>query len=86
MIDLMLNVPHLKGQIYESSFSPCCQIRKYRSVVLLQNLVTDWVEGETAFLNAFHPITPSTTDTVCILEKHPFFKCMFLENFRSNLF
>lgn len=67
MIDLMLNVPHSKGQNYESSFSPCRQIRKLRSVALLQNLVTDWVEGETAFPNAFHPITPSTTINVCVL-------------------
>ena len=68
MIELMLNVPHSKGQIYESSFSPCCQTRKLRSVALLQNLVTDWVEGETTFPNAFHPITPSTTiNGVCTL-------------------
>lgn len=31
------------------------------------NLVTDWVEGETTFPNAFHPITPSTTINVCEL-------------------
>jgi len=66
MIDKVLNVPNSKRQNYESSFSPCCQIRKLRSVALLQNLVTDWVEGETAFPNAFHPITPSTTINVCV--------------------
>ena len=67
MIELMLNVPHSKGFLVESSFSPCCQTRKLRSVRLLQNLVTDWVEGETTFPNAFHPITPSTTINVCVL-------------------
>ena len=67
MIDKVLNVPHRKGLLEESSFSPCCQIRKLRSVALLQNLVTDWVEGETTFPNAFHPITPSTTINVCEL-------------------
>jgi len=67
MIHLVLNVPHSKGQNYESSFSPCCQTRKCRSVALFQNLVTDWVEGETTFPNAFHPITPSTTINVCEL-------------------
>ncbi len=67
MIDKVLNVPHRKGLLEGSSFSPCCQIRKLRSVGLLQNLVTDWVEDETAFPNVFHPITPSTTINVCEL-------------------
>lgn len=67
MIDLVLNVPNSKGLLEESSFSPCCQTRKLRSVALLQNLVTDWVEGELTFWNAFHPITPSTTINVCEL-------------------
>lgn len=43
-----------------------CQSCKRRSVGTFDNLVTDWVEDETAFLYVFHPITPSTTVNVCI--------------------
>jgi len=43
-----------------------CQKCKGRSVGTFDNLVTDWVEDETVFLNVFHPITPSTTVNVCI--------------------
>jgi len=67
MIDLVLNVYNYFTPLVSSGLSPCCQIQKLRSVTLLQNLVTDWVEGETAFPNAFHPITPSTTINVCEL-------------------
>jgi hypothetical protein len=67
MVDVVLNVPHQKVPLASCGLSPCCQTRKLRSVGLLQNVVSDWVEGELTFWNAFHPITPSTTINVCEL-------------------
>lgn len=51
----------------EVGFTLGCQIGLFRSVAPFQNLVTDWVEGDLTVLNAFHPITPSTTINVCEL-------------------
>jgi hypothetical protein len=67
MIDLLLNIYNPNGHKHESGLSPCYQSLLCRSVGLLQNVGSDWVEGELAFWNAFHPITPSTTINVCIL-------------------
>jgi hypothetical protein len=67
MIDLRLFAYNYLRQKQESCLSLGCQRRKLRSVGLLHNLVSDWVEGELTFWNAFHPITPSTTINVCVL-------------------
>lgn len=67
MIDYVTNSYNSIKPKREAGFTLSCQIRLFRSIALLQNLVTDWVEGETTFPNAFHPITPSTTINVCVL-------------------
>ena len=65
MIDYMTNSYNSIKPKREAGFTLRCQIGLFLSVAPFQNLVTDWVEGETAFPNAFHPITPSTTVIVC---------------------
>jgi hypothetical protein len=52
----------------------CCQSCIGRSVGTFDNLVTDWVEDETAFLYVFHPITPSTTVNMCIVPTSGYLK------------